>query len=651
MFCLEDFFQGNIVAIYFIYGLGIFLAGFALFLETGRTSQLTLARALPFLAAFGITHGIHEWGEMFLKISELAAKTAAPFWAEWLVHGLEVASFLFLTEFGTRLLRQLKPELHPHLKRLTPSVLGVYLTGIFVFEFLTRSSETDWLLFADLWARYITALPGTLLACWALLAQRREFLRDELPLVARDLVGATLALAWYALLEELIGPPSRFFFAPYLNSSKFVEWFGIPIEAFRVAAVVLFAFFIIRVMRVFEFEYARRLEAANRARFVAQAEANRELAVMFETCRSLGTTLELQRLLDDAIRQIVTSLDPMRAGMIYLYDAAEHALVVRAQHSRNGHAPLAPAEKECAHQTAERAFKLRTIGYLTEPKSGTSMLAVPLIVQEQPVGALCLAHREAFSNYPVIHTLARQLSIAIENAELYQQVQEKEALRGQLLERAVAAQEEERKRIARELHDETGQTLTALAVGLGAVEETMPRNSELAKHQLSELKILTMNAIENLRQLVSDLRPSVLDDMGLVPALRWFGQQYSARIGIPVEIQVVGAKRRLSSQVESVLFRIAQESLTNIARHAHATRANVRLEFLDARVALSITDDGGGFDVEQILYAQATRRAWGLLGVQERVGLVGGKFKIDSAPGKGTRVIVEIPVGEENSKF
>ena len=163
---------------------------------------------------------------------------------------------------------------------------------------------------------------------------------------------------------------------------------------------------------------------------------------------------------------------------------------------------------------------------------------MPLVSHEQAVGALCLAHRAAFSNYAVIQTLARQLGIALENAWLYEQVQDKELLRGQLLERAVAAQEEERKRIARELHDDTGQTLTALGVGLGGVEETVAQNTELAQHQIAELKLMTMHAIDNLRQFISDLRPSVLDDMGLVSAVRWFAQQYSERSGVEVRFEV-----------------------------------------------------------------------------------------------------------------
>ena len=284
---IAAFFQAHIVEIYFVYGLGIFLAGFALLLEMERVSQLSISRALPFLAAFGIVHGVHEWVEMFLKISETYTHAETPFWAEVLALGLEVLSFLFLLEFGTRLIRILEPARRAWLRWVTPITTLAYLGGIFGFQTLVNPTAKEWLLFSDLWARNITGLPGTVFACWAMLAQRRAFLRDKLPQFGRDLVGAALALVWYALVEEIIGPPSPYFLAPYINTDKFLEWVGMPTEVFRVAAVIVFAFFIIRVMRVFEVEYARRLEAANRARFAAQEEATRELSVMFETCRIL----------------------------------------------------------------------------------------------------------------------------------------------------------------------------------------------------------------------------------------------------------------------------------------------------------------------------------------------------------------------------
>ena len=647
---IPAFFQAHIVEIYFVYGLGIFLAGFALLLEMERVSQLSISRALPFLAAFGIVHGVHEWVEMFLKISETYTHAETPFWAEVLALGLEVISFLFLLEFGTRLLRILEPARRAWLRWVTPITTLAYLGGIFGFQTLVNPTAKEWLLFSDLLARNITGLPGTVFACWAMLAQRRAFLRDKLPQFGRDLVGAALALVWYALVEEIIGPPSPYFLAPYINTDKFLEWVGMPTEVFRVAAVIVFAFFIIRVMRVFEVEYARRLEAANRARFAAQEEATRELSVMFETCRILGSSLDVDQLLDDALLKIVTTLEPIVAGRIYLFDSIRQTLVERASRSGDPDFALNAAQLRCARDGVQRAFESGDITYTPLPDSDFATLAVPLIEKEKTVGVMCLTHQTAFSNYAVVQTLAHQLAIAIENALLYAQVQEKEQLRGKLLARAVAAQEEERRRIARELHDETGQMLTALGVGLGGVEQTITQNPELAQYQVAELKMMTMRAIDNLRQFVSDLRPSVLDDMGLDAALRWFTYQYTERMGMEINFQVSGTRRRLPSQVETVLFRIAQEGVSNIRRHAQASHASVRLEFADSVVTLTIADNGRGFVVDQVLGAHPERRAWGLLGVQERVELVGGKFAIDSAPGRGTKLTVEIPIAAEGGR-
>jgi len=642
---LTAFLQANIIPIYFVYGLSHFTIGVVVALEATRNSQLRLARALPFLAAFELSHGINEWLEMLSMISQQIPTVARePQWAEIVKLGWLALSFFFLFLFGVRLLGQLVPEHKWWLRWLPLVAVLIYAVGVLQMRLFQPPSSFDLSVdLGDLWTGYCIGLPAAAFTCAALLAQRRAFLQENMPQFGSDLVGATLALAWYAVLDQAVGPKTLYFPSSFINKGAFLGVTGIPVELARIAAIIVFAFFIIRTMRVFEVEYARRLEAANRARFAAQEEATRELSVMFETCRILGSSLDFNQLVNDAITSIVTQLDPMVAGMIYLYDASEHVVVLRASRVRSESSILTPAEAGAAKRAAQEAFESGNIAYESD-KSGLSMIAVPLMAHGQPVGALCLAHRAAFSNYAVIQTLARQLGIALENARLYEQVQEKEKLRGQLLERAVAAQEEERKRIARELHDDTGQTLTALGVGLGGVEETVAQNTELAQYQIAELKSMTMRAIDNLRQYISDLRPSMLDDMGLVSAVRWLAQQYTERAGIEVDFEVVGAKRRLPSRVETVLFRIAQEGLNNVRRHAHATRAIVRLEFADSVAMLSIEDDGRGFVVDQVLGAQSERRAWGLLGVQERVSLVGGKFKVDSAPGRGTRLTVEIPV-------
>lgn len=647
---LSAFFRANLIPIFFIYGLAHFVTGFAVLLETGRTSQLRLSRALPFLAAFGVTHGINEWIEMFSLISrEIPTVAREPEWAEIVKIGWMALSFFLLFEFAARLLIQLVPEYRRWLRWLPLLAVLIYFASLLGAGVLTGSASA----FAarvdlgDMLARYTIGFPASLAASIAMLAQRRAFLRENMPQFGRDLVGASLALAWYAVLDQLVGPQTPYFPSSVLNENAFMNLVGVPVELVRTADIAILAFFVIRMMRVFEVEYARRLEAANRARFSAQEEATRELSVMFETCRILGTSLDVSQLLDQALERIVSQLDPMLAGSIFLYDPAERALIVRAQRVRNASVTLTPAETACTKQAAQRAYESGSTAYVAEPMSGTSIVSVPLFAQAQATGALCLAHRAAFSNYPVIHTLARQLGIALENSRLYEQVQEKEYLRGKLLEHAVSAQEEERKRIARELHDETGQTLTALAVGLGGVEETIAQDPALAKRQISELKVLSMQAIDNLRQFVYDLRPSLLDDMGLVAALRWFAQQYAERSHLQVNVEILGDKRRLSSKIETVLFRIAQEGLNNIGRHAQATMATIRLEFRTTKAVLVVRDNGRGFDADDMLRAHPARRAWGLLGIQERMTLVGGKFSIDSAPGRGTTLRVEVPIVRE----
>jgi signal transduction histidine kinase len=648
---LTAFLQANIIPIYFIYGLSHFTIGVVVALETGRASQLRISRALPFLAAFELTHGINEWLGMLSMISQEIPKVARePQWAEIFKLSWLALSFFFLFMFGARLLGQLIPEHRRWLRWLPFLSLVIFSIGaaqLRLFQwFNLPESDAD---LGELWIGYSIGVPAAIVACLALLAQRRAFVQENMPQFGRDLVGAALALAWYAILDQIVNARTPYFPSSLINKETFIRLTGIPVEIARTGVIIVFAFFIIRTMRVFEVEYARRLEAANRARFAAQEEATRELSVLFETCRILGSSLDVNQLVNDAITRIVLQLDPMIAGMIYLYDPAEHALVMRASRVRNENFALTPAETEAAKQTAQLAFESGSVAYETVPKSEMSIVAVPLVSHEQAVGALCLAHRAAFSNYAVIHTLARQLGIALENARLYEQVQEKELLRGELLERTVAAQEEERKRIARELHDDTGQTLTALGVGLSGVEQVIAQNPALAQQQIAELKSMTMRAIDNLRQFIYDLRPSVLDDMGLTSAVRWVAEQYSERLGIQVDFQVIGTKRQLPARVATVLFRIAQEGLNNVARHAQATHAWVRLEFAPTAVTLTIEDDGRGFVVDQVLDIHGDRRAWGLLGVQERVALVGGKFTIDSAPGRGTKLTVEIPVIAEEA--
>lgn len=216
--------------------------------------------------------------------------------------------------------------------------------------------------------------------------------------------------------------------------------------------------------------------------------------------------------------------------------------------------------------------------------------------------------------------------------------------RGHLLERTITAQEEERKRIARELHDEWAQTLAALTVNLDQASKALPEELAWHREQLERTHAVTVDAVKALRRLILDLRPAMLDDLGLIPAIRWYAESRLETNGMMVEFHASGLQRRLSPAVETALFRISQEAITNIAKHAQASQATIHLEFQTDRVALSIQDDGRGFDVGGVLRGEGLSRGLGLLGMRERATLLGGILHIRSRPSRGTRIQVEVPV-------
>jgi signal transduction histidine kinase len=237
----------------------------------------------------------------------------------------------------------------------------------------------------------------------------------------------------------------------------------------------------------------------------------------------------------------------------------------------------------------------------------------------------------------------RQLALLQEQAR--EAVERRDALRGELLRRSVTAQEDERRRIARELHDEIGQTLTGLAAGLRGAQQWLTTDLDRARLQLRQLEGMTVNAIGELGNLVADLRPSLLDDLGLNAALSWYKDQINQRDAVDVEFVTSGSPSRLPPEIEIVLFRIAQESLTNVVRHAQASQATMQLTVQDGLARLEIRDNGVGFDSSAVLEGE-TVGGLGLIGIRERVQLAGGDCQIQSTPGEGTIVTVEIPFSE-----
>ncbi|GCE28185.1 hypothetical protein KDA_36690 [Dictyobacter alpinus] len=208
----------------------------------------------------------------------------------------------------------------------------------------------------------------------------------------------------------------------------------------------------------------------------------------------------------------------------------------------------------------------------------------------------------------------------------------------------INAQEEERKRVARELHDETSQVLTSLLISLAVLEESI--TSPEARERIAETRQLAHQTLRAIRSLSIDLRPSALDDLGLLPALRWYIKEYQQKFAIEVDFQTTGLKDRLTSEIETVLYRIVQEALTNVARHSHAQKVQVILREHDQAIDATISDNGDGFDVEKLKKKPSIgqERGWGLVGMYERAQLLDGTLDIDSQPGKGTIIRAHIPI-------
>jgi PAS domain S-box-containing protein len=270
-------------------------------------------------------------------------------------------------------------------------------------------------------------------------------------------------------------------------------------------------------------------------------------------------------------------------------------------------------------------------------------MIVPLRVKGQVIGTCNIASRQVGAYTPddliIAQFMADQLAIAIQNAHLFQQVHvERERLQT-LSRQLVEVQEIERRHIARELHDEAGQALTSLMVGLRLVEEE-GQHGRVTASRIAELKRTADSVLENLHQLASDLRPASLDHLGLAEALRQYTETFSCQHNLTVQLETVGFEhQRLSPTAETALYRIVQEALTNVARHAQASRVGVLLECRGERLVVIVEDDGLGCDPQAAL--QSGRL--GLLGIRERAEMLGGSLEMESSPGAGTTLFVEVP--------
>ena len=229
---------------------------------------------------------------------------------------------------------------------------------------------------------------------------------------------------------------------------------------------------------------------------------------------------------------------------------------------------------------------------------------------------------------------------------LFSELEERNRELRALSERAINAQEEERRAIAQSLHDDTGQALSMLVIHLDRIDERISPERKQLKKQVADARELAANSLTELRHILSGLRPAILDDLGLVPAIRWFTRTNLEPIGIRVIVKAPSIPLGLSSAITTTLFRIVQEAINNIVRHAGAGTVTIVLQLNDGMVQLRVEDDGRGFDPQNTSRDAVELQKLGLLGIRERAELLGGQVEIESAPEKGTRLQVLIPLGE-----
>ena len=384
-------------------------------------------------------------------------------------------------------------------------------------------------------------------------------------------------------------------------------------------------------------ENARLYEAATRW--------SRQLQSLNEVGNALATETDLDALLDLLARRLRELLDA-RLVVVLVPAGLDELRFIAAAGEGSGElvGETLPLSGSKSGRVFERRRSERVDSVIDDPEvnqeltrrlSARTGLWVPLVAQQRVIGIIEVhdklgapSARFSDDDLRLAETFAARAAVAV---DLSQRVA-RDALR-----RIVAAQELERRRFARELHDETGQALTSILLGLKTLEEAPP--STASQTALAELRELVVTALQDVRRLAVELRPKLLDDFGLVPALERLAETFAEQTGTEVVFRSILRDERLPAEIETALYRVVQEALTNVIKHAHATRVSVLLTRKDSRVAAVIEDDGAGFDP-----SAAGRDRLGLVGMRERLALLDGKIEIESSEGVGTTIVAEVPL-------
>ena len=385
-----------------------------------------------------------------------------------------------------------------------------------------------------------------------------------------------------------------------------------------------------------------------------QRTKNRELSVLNGVAETIRLGQEINTVLQDALVQIVENL-ALSGGWVQLRSRETTEINNIITLGITEHAiPCSECEFcECDLSMIEQGQCLSKSSLHKDGRT-YQVTGVPIFVNDRILGAIyLLSNKELISaDLATLQTIGGQLGTMIENVNLWKELKAREAKVSQLLEKVIAAQEDERKRIARELHDETSQSLAALAMRLKVSMGWIHKDTRKAEALLEESKDEAVRIMRELHNIVFHLRPTLLDDLGLVPALRWLAESRDWKEPPEVDVQGNWSKERIDPQVETTLYRIGQEAITNAAKYSQATHLFIEFKVEATEAILRIQDNGKGFIWDENMFElEQGKKPLGLVGMMERASLIGGRVEIYSEVKHGTTVEAVIPLKKEDNSY
>jgi PAS domain S-box-containing protein len=396
---------------------------------------------------------------------------------------------------------------------------------------------------------------------------------------------------------------------------------------------------------------AQRRTAEALAQRTAQVEALRAIGVEITRELDLETLLALvTRRACDLLQVPVCGIFLLdeTTGMLHLrhWSGDAHPTEHTPRRLGEGLVGLVARERTGRYVNDYRAADL-ALPHVLAHTTITASMAEPLLYRDQLLGVLSVNNQDPSRQFHdadqgLLRLFASQAAIAVENARLLDAAGAQQRLLRTLATRLAEVEEAERKRLSRELHDRVGQNLTLLSLALNMLHDRLPAGLDSIRVPVENARGTLKDTMRHVRDLMGELRPPVLDDYGLLAALRWYAAQVGSRSGLAVDVEGQEPTPRLPAAEEVALFRIAQEAVTNVLKHARARRARIDLQPLEHAVRLEIADDGIGLAAPQGV-AGPREGGWGLVSMRERAAGVGGRLALESRPGQGTRVVVTLP--------